>query len=211
MSEDVLGTTDAPRRTIAVWCAIAALVLVVVGTFIAFAVIPGLSGPVGSASDPTPTPSVTATPAPAATPSSPDDLADADASEVIEMALAAPIAAVGTSADLAELLKNVAVDSYAAELEAQWQELISQGWTLTGAPELVSTQVTRIDMDAESPTAAVTACVDSSGVIIADAAGQPVGDPAARMPRALHLFDLIQGQDGLWRISAHAFPNDPEC
>lgn len=211
MSEDVLGTAGAQKRTIAIWCAIAALILIVVGTVIAFAVVPGLSGPIRSAADPTPSPSVTATPAPAATPSSTDAFDEADASEVIGLALAAPIATVGTSADLAELLKNVAVDSYAAELEAQWQELVSQGWTLSGAPQVVSTQVTHIDVNAETPTAAVTACVDSSEVVIADAAGNPVGDPAATMPRALHLFDLIQGQDGLWRISAHTFPNDPEC
>lgn len=210
MSEDVLGT-GAPKRTIAIWCAIAALVLIVVGTVIAFAVVPGLSGPIRSGADPSPTPSVTATPAPAATPSSTTTLADDDATDVIEMALAAPFASVGTSADLTELLRNVAVDSYAAELEAQWQELVSQGWTIAGTPTLISTDVTDLDMESDAPTATVTACVDSSAVTISDSAGKPIGDPAAMTPRALHLFSLIQGSDDVWRISAHSFPNDPTC
>ena len=57
----------------------------------------------------------------------------------------------------------------------------------------------------------MTACIDSSAVSILDAAGAPIGDDSAKMPRALHLFTLVQGADDIWRIANHSFPNDPTC
>ncbi|MGM1017106.1 MAG: hypothetical protein ACQEW8_06160 [Actinomycetota bacterium] len=191
------------------WVALGAIVLGAVGAIIAFALMNGDGGDAAPSASPTPT--VTATPAPAADPTETGELDEESAVDAIETALAAPFATVGTSDDLAELLKNVAVDAYAAELEAQWQELISQGWTIDGSPSLVSAEVTDLDADADTPTASVTACVDSSEVTISDAAGDQIGDPAATEPRALHLFTLIQGSDDVWRISAHGFPNDPTC
>lgn len=209
MSDDSLGTTGAHRRTMILWVALGAIVLGAVGAIIAFALMNGDGGDAAPSASPTPT--VTATPAPAADPTETGELDEESAVDAIETALAAPFATVGTSDDLAELLKNVAVDAYAAELEAQWQELISQGWTIDGSPSLVSAEVTDLDAGAGTPTASVTACVDSSEVTISDAAGDQVGDPAATEPRALHLFTLIQGSDDVWRISAHSFPNDPTC
>lgn len=80
-----------------------------------------------------PTPSVTATPAPAADPTEVGELDETVATDVIVTALAAPISTATTPGDLEALLKNVATDAYAAELEAQWLELNSQGWTVSGS------------------------------------------------------------------------------
>jgi len=204
-----MGTPGARNRAAAIWIAVGVVALGVIGAIIAFAMIP--NGLPSGAPSGSPTPVVTATPAPAADPTAVGDLDDDAALDVIETALTAPFATVGTAADLQELLKNIAVDAYAEELEAQWQELISQGWTISGTPTLVTAEVTSLDADAQVPHATVTACVDSSEVVISDAAGDRIGDPAAMTPRALHLFALLQGEDGVWRISEHSFPNDPNC
>lgn len=213
MSEDVVGTPGAHKHTLVIWAAIAVLLLLIAGAVTALALAPGSTDPgrPAAGSTPSPTPEVTVTPAPAAAPVRPGVLDEDDASAVLTVALAAPIATVGTSADLAELLKNIAVDAYAAELEAQWQELLSQGWSLSGAPEVVSTEVTRLDDESTPATAEVTACIDSSDVVMSDADGEPIGDASAQLPRARHLFTLVQGEDDIWRISAHSFPNDPKC
>lgn len=213
MSEDVsVGTTGARKRTVAILIALFAVaVLGAVNAAIAHSAPSDGDDAMPTASVPTPTPSVTATPAPAADPTDPRKLNEVQANDVIETALAAPFTTVGTADDLDALLTNVAVDSYAAELQAQWQELASQGWTISRTPVLVSTDVVNLDADAAPPTAEVIACVDSSAVTIADAEGDPVGDPSATLPRALHLFSLVQGDDDIWRISTHSFPNDPKC
>lgn len=212
MSEDVsVGTPGARKRTVAVWVAVGALVLGVTGAIIAVTLNQGSAGGPDGSATPMPTPSVTATPAPAADPTEVGELDETVATDVIVTALAAPISTATTPGDLEALLKNVATDAYAAELEAQWLELNSQGWTVSGSPDLVSTAVTALDTDAAVPTAQVTACLDSSAVVIADYAGDPIGDVSAMTPRALHLFTLLQGDDGVWRISSHTFPNDPTC
>jgi len=223
MSGDVLATPAARRRK-ALWISLAVATVVALGAVTAYAVTTsgggstspdagggGSSGAGTSAtSTPEPTPTVTATPAPAAPPVE-GEIDDEEALITVETALAAPISTVGTSEDLAVLLKDVAVDSYAAELEAQWQELVSQGWTITGAPALVSSDVTAVDADADPATAEITACIDSSAVTILDSNGDRIGDDTATMPRALHLFSLVQGEDDIWRIASHSFPNDPTC
>lgn len=210
MSGDVLGTpADAKRRSKALWISIVAVVLIAAGTIIAFAL--STSGGDGSPGAAAPTPTVTASPAPAAPPTETGEIDDEEALLTIETALAAPIGTVGTSADLEALLKNIAVDSYAAELEAQWQELISQGWSIKGSPTLVTSEVTSLTADSDPPTAQITACIDSSAVSILDADGNPIGDDSAKTPRALHLFTLVQGDDDVWRIANHSFPNDPTC
>lgn len=165
----------------------------------------------GAGSTPAPTPTVTATPAPAGPPTAAGELDEKDALVTIETALAVPIGSVGTSADLDALVKDIAVDSYSAELEAQWQELLAQGWSMQGSPTLISTEVTSLDTATTPATANITACVDSSAVTLLDAEGAPVGDQSAKTPRALHLFTLVQGSDDIWRIAAHSFPNDPTC
>lgn len=218
MSGDIFSTPATVRRR-ALWITSALAALIAIGVAVAIAVTApsdagsSSAGPpnTSSSESPSPTPTVTATPAPAGPATAVGTIDDAEALTTIETALAAPISTAGTSADLAALLKDVAVDAYAAELEAQWQELVSQGWSITGAPVLVSSSVTSLNTDADPATAEVSACIDSSAVELLDAAGAPIGDDSAKMPRALHLFTLVQGSDDIWRISAHSFPNDPTC
>jgi len=200
-------TRTGPRPRTLLIAAAAAILVGAVGAWLAFALQPG--APAVDAGAPMPT--VTATPATAAPGTAAGELADDEALTIVETALAASLSGIGTPEDLDALLQDIAVDDYAAELEAQWLELSSQGWTVTGAPTLVDAEVTSLDLDADQPVAQVTACVDSSDVEMLDAADARIGDPAATTPRALHLFTLVQDDDGAWRISAHSFPNDPTC
>jgi hypothetical protein len=217
MSGDNFAMPATARRK-AVWISLAAAILIAIGVTVAFALTtpsddgtPGADPPSTASSTASPTPTVTSTPAPAGPTTAVGTIDDDEALVTIETALAAPIGTAGTAADLAAVLKDVAVDSYAAELEAQWQELVSQGWSITGTPVLVSSTVTSMNSDSDPPTAEITACIDSSAVTLLDADGDPIGDDSAKTPRALHLFTLVQGPDDIWRIATHSFPNDPTC
>lgn len=213
MSGDSRTRASVSRRTLII-SATTALVIAVLAIWLAVSATGGDAPTAeadGAQATPSPTATVTATPAPAAAATPIGELKDDEALEVVETALAAPIASVSTPEDLDALLTDIAVDAYAEELAAQWQELISQGWTITGAPALVSAEVTSIDAKTEPSTAEVTACVDSTEVEILDASGTRIGSADATTPRALHLFSLVQDDEGTWRISAHRFPNDPIC
>ena len=139
----------------------------------------------------------------------PDDgrLDDAAAADIVQHIIAVPYEPVDTSEELDTRLGDVAEGSYLAELEAEWQELLAAGWSISGTPEVVTAEVT--DVDAAGERATVTACVDSSAVRTLDAAGDPVGENAT--PRALHIFTLALTPGGTWRIAAHGFPDDPAC
>lgn len=197
----------------ALWISIAVVVLITAGAIAAFALSTsdGGNGSTSGAATPAPTPTVTATPAPAGPPTVTGELDADEATVTVEKALAAPIGTAGTSADLEALLADIAVESYAADLEAQWQELISQGWSVEGSPTVLTSEVTTLTSDSDPPTAEITACIDSSAVSVLDADGDPIGDDSAKTPRALHLFTLVQGNDDIWRIADHSFPNDPTC
>ena len=208
-STTVQPNVGSRRRTGALLIGVSAFVLAVAGAV--FAVSVNGWGPASPDDASFAVPTVTASPAPAASPSETGELDEDAVSDVIEIALAAPITSVGTEADLRVLVENIAIDAYAAELESQWIELISQGWTVSGEPAIVSASVTELDTSGAPAKASVTACVDSSAVVISDSSGSPIGDPAAMTPRATHLFGLEQGDDGRWRISFHSFPDDPTC
>lgn len=144
-------------------------------------------------------------PAPPAPTTAENELADSEAKMVVEHILTLPFEPVETSADLEKLLSNVATGDYLAELEAQWQELVAQGWTLDGSPRIVESEVGEV----AKGRAEVAACIDASSVRTLDAAGEPIGEVATTP--AQHVFILEQGPDGEWRIAAHGFPDDPSC
>ena len=169
-------------------------------------------------------PSPTTAPPPPTTPASSDPshspetaggsggagpLTEDAAAEVITAAAAVPLAEHETDEELARRFADLASGAYLAELEAQWQELLANGWTIEGAPEVVSAEIEREDREARS--AVVLGCLDSSGVVTRDAAGDPIGPPDARAARALHRFTLTEGEDDVWRVSRHDFPDDPAC
>lgn len=141
----------------------------------------------------------------------PGELTEEDASALLENALVPPVAEAESVQALDDLMGDAVMDAYAEELEAQWLELSSQGWSVTGAPTISSLEITSLENSSQPATAEVLACIDSSDVTIVDAEGTPVGDPDAVMARAQHRFTMIQAEDGIWRISSRAFPDAPDC
>lgn len=147
----------------------------------------------------------------APSPAAPGELNEDSATDVVSSAIGIPLTSPDSEDALADALTDVAVEGYAAELEAQWLELTSQGWSTTGSPRVESLEITELDTTSDPATAEMTACIDSSEVTTVDAEGASIGDPSAVSPRAFHLFTMVQGDDGIWRISSHSFPNDPSC
>lgn len=160
---------------------------------------------------PSSAPPSSAPPSDAPTAAAPGELDEGSAKDVISLAIDTPLTSADTEDALDDTLADIAIEGYAAELEAQWLELTSQGWSLTGSPHVESLEIITLEADSDPATAQVVACIDSSEVTTVDAAGDPVGDPSAASPRALHHFTMIQGDDGVWRISTHSFPDDPSC
>jgi len=133
------------------------------------------------------------------------ELKGEEADDTVEHIVTVPFEPVETSDDLEKRLGKVATGDYLAELEAQWQELTANGWTIEGKPEVVWTKTGKVaDGKAE-----LVACIDSSAVRTIDAKGKPIGESTA--PPARHLFTLEQSKDGAWRIASHSFPDDPAC
>lgn len=174
----------------------------------------------------TTTPSATATPTGKGTPSgkgkttgnttpagpAPHATLDEERAEKTVRAAVSPrVLTAKTEKSLRSSVENVAIDDYQEELSAQWLELDSQGWALKGSPTITSLTIDSIDAQSDPPTAQVTACLDSSDVVRVDADGAPIEDPARTDSRALNTFTLMQGDDGIWRVSAHSFPDDTSC
>lgn len=193
---------------------------------------PGTSSPApgdpsdGPSSGPTPTdPPASASPASPGSPAKPSApatsggtvttapgvLAEEEATELITIAIAPQLEQSTTETELTDVLADIAIEGYAEELQAQWLELNSQGWSVTGAPTVATLEITSLEDASDPVTAEVLVCIDSSAVQIVDADGESVGDPDAAMARALHRYTMIQADDGSWRVSSHAFPDDPEC
>lgn len=134
-------------------------------------------------------------------------LTEKQATSVLEEAVQVPLDTGETDADLAKQLQNVAQGGYLQELTAEWQELVTNEWSITGVPTVVKSEVT----DADDAQATVRSCLDYSKVSVKDSAGNTVGTPDAAAARALHIFTFTAGEDGVWRVSAHTFPDDPAC
>ena len=144
-------------------------------------------------------------------PAADGELDEDSATEVISTAIETPLDSADTADALDVALADIAVEGYAAELESQWLELTSQGWSQTGSPQVESLEIISLETESDPVAAQVVACIDSSDVITVDASGAPIGDSSATSPRALHHFTMVQGEDGIWRISSHSFPDDPSC
>lgn len=156
-------------------------------------------------------------PVPSETPNSPETaggsggagpLDEDGADTIITAALSAPLTESEDNEDLAARIGGFAAGAYAAELEAQWQELVVNGWSISGAPEIVTTTVEIAD---DERSAVATSCIDATAVHVLDSAGEPIGADAASGNRALHRFTLTRGDDDVWRVTGHDFPDDPAC
>ena len=162
-------------------------------------------------------PSPTETPAPSEAPNSPETagategagpITDDTASDIITAALSTTLTESEDDGALAEQIEGFAADAYAAELEAQWQELVVNGWSISGAPKIEKTIVEVAD---DERSAVALSCVDATKVRVLDSEGEPIAAEAASTNRALHRFTLTRGDDDVWRVTGHDFPDDPAC
>ncbi|MFH5824413.1 hypothetical protein [Georgenia sp. AZ-5] len=112
------------------------------------------------------------------------------------------------AADQAELEATATGSALDAALAAR-AELRDNGWTQTGEPEILSSEVIESALSEDPPRVVLGACVDSSKVQVTDAAGQPRRDPAAVRPTT-NIFTLVF-VDGRWRLGDLTFPDDPDC
>ncbi|MGO1235389.1 MAG: hypothetical protein ACTMIH_08630 [Microbacterium gubbeenense] len=122
-------------------------------------------------------------------------------------ALTAPDSAGATEVvELERAFADIAADAFQEEIESEWLELTSSGWTITGERRVDDLEITDLGDD----TATIVACIDSSDVTLVDAAGDPVGSESAGPARAQHVFTLAK-DDGAWRVTDRTFPDDPTC
>ncbi len=207
--------TDAPRRTtqrtrVWIWGIVAVATLGAAAVVAAVAIEPGSIGgvPTPSETEAGPAPYVSVAPVPPAAPSDPGALDDGSAETLVTTVLDA-VATTPPGADPAAVLAGVAEGSYLSEIAAQYQELDTNGWTISGQPVVETAVVTSLDTQVAPATAVVSACIDSSGVTTLDSAGVAFGGQTA--PRSTHLFGLAQSADGTWKITSHWFPDDAAC
>ncbi|EYT56069.1 hypothetical protein H490_0105025 [Leucobacter sp. UCD-THU] len=222
MNHEPAGPAGPPRRRWALTATIAAALAVAAGGI--WLSTAGAEQPDGSASpvdgterETEGTASPTEAPASSETPNSPEtaggsgdagSITEDTASELIAAAISAPLTRSGDDGALAKQIEGFAAGAYAAELEAQWQELVVNGWSISGAPEIVKTSV---ETAADERSAVAVSCVDATAVRMLDSAGVPIGADAASTNRALHRFTLTRGDDDVWRVTNHDFPDDPAC
>jgi predicted lipid-binding transport protein (Tim44 family) len=187
----------------------AALLLLGAGVWLLTSQAPRPANSAGGA----PTGAASAAPAPAPTFSPAPEAASEDLTEdTADIVLADYFEAMDalqadTDVDsIAPLVTGDALD----EVESQLIEFESRNWSLEGQTRYEDLQVLEADLDAETPTATVSVCVDSSDVILVSADGSPVVDDPADVRRAINLYDLAY-TDGAWRVTSHTFPNDPQC
>lgn len=107
-------------------------------------------------------------------------------------------------------MKGIASDLMINELESERQELESNGWVISGRPEIADVKVLEKKMDASKPTVKVSACVNSKDVKTLDSQGQPIKGGGSENARARHIFTLKQ-YDKNWRVAARSFPDNPDC
>ncbi len=111
------------------------------------------------------------------------------------------------SPSLADQLVNVATAGFIGELEAERLEFESEGWTRSGTYEIERVEVLSVDMASAPPTASVRACIDTSGLVITRADGERL---PSNQTRAWNVF-MLEQVDGMWRIHARTFTDNPEC
>jgi hypothetical protein len=108
--------------------------------------------------------------------------------------------------DLSTVVAGAALD----ELEAHLMELESREWSIRGETRYEDIEILEADLGADTPTALVSVCVDSSDVTLVAKDGSPVGPEAEGERRATNLYSFAH-TDGAWRVVSHTFPDDPQC
>ncbi len=137
------------------------------------------------------------------------DITTDDASDLITDALEAVETIANDPDTEADDFTDLVTGAYQEEIAAQSQELVDQGWTLSGEPVITSIKGTSAESTSDGDTATLAVCIDASDVQLYDADGAAIGDPSATPP-SLHLFTLVR-EDQVWLVTAHSFPDDPTC
>lgn len=138
--------------------------------------------------------------------SPPGALDKGKARSIVTTVVQRPVASLRGPKEVQRVFSPLTAGRFLSELKAQQGELQENGWTQSGTPSVRTLKVTSL----KGKTATVSACIEQSGVSLRDAKGRPIG--SSDVPRARHLYDLVQQQPGkTWRIAAHRFPTDPTC
>lgn len=127
------------------------------------------------------------------------------ARSVIRTVIERPVAKLPNARAVNTVFSPLTEGRFLSELKAQRGELQENGWTQHGEPTVISVTIT----SQTAKKATVSACIDQSDVSVRDADGKSIG--TSDVPRAKHVYDLVQQPDGAWRIARHRFPANPTC
>lgn len=95
-----------------------------------------------------------------------------------------------------------------SELEAELAEFAAEGWTRSGSYDVDQVEVLEHDRDANPESVTISACVDSSQIVIRRADG--TRQPANPVTRATSIF-LLERHDDAWWVAGRSFPDNPTC
>jgi hypothetical protein len=153
------------------------------------------------------TPAPTKTPAPTPEPVTGD--LDESSADVVLANYFDAVDTLTEDDDLNNLTTVVSGNAF-DELQAQLLEFESREWTVTGETRYEDVKILESDLEAKTPTALVSVCVDSSDVTVVGTDGKPVGPKPVGERRAINLYSLTYTDDA-WRIVSHSFPDNPQC
>lgn len=100
-------------------------------------------------------------------------------------------------------LSIIAGELVQAEFASLASEYSDHGWTRSGTPMVVWTEV----VDETQATATVHACIDATNVVVTDAGGNVASEG---QPPTLTIYHLSQDGDR-WVLDSFTFPDDPDC
>jgi flagellar basal body-associated protein FliL len=148
-------------------------------------------------------------PQPSPAPSRATESLDAEAGTSAVEALLEAVAGVVNGEQALEALSPYATGALVEEYRVSAEEFANNGWRQEGTPVVVSSEVVSQDPAANPPTAVLQVCLDSSGVQVYDADGEPQRDLSSPQ-RSLNIFGL-QLSDGSWKLASLTFPDQPDC
>lgn len=170
--------------------------------------------PEGSRAEPSPSAEVTPAPTPtenAATGPLSPDVARSTLAGFLEEAASVTAKPESFDADKIDAtLQATATGAILEELHNEQLELTANGWSKRGSERIVSLTVAET-ADPQAQAITVSACIDSSDVVLLDADGEPIvsGTPADQR-RAINIYTLQRVGDS-WLISDRTFPDQAAC
>ena len=106
-------------------------------------------------------------------------------------------------------LTDVATGAVLSEIEATRAEFDAMGWSLVGAPSIVSLEIVATPDQDTPDEIVVEVCLDSADVRVLDENGDDVR-PASGDTRSLNIY-VLRSVEGHWLPAMHTFPDDPTC